>query len=235
MNKRVIAAIVAVALAVVGAVFLVRYANDANDRAYEGAELVKVLQVDEVISAGTKAEDVGGRVSEIELPREAVAKDAISDLSDVAGQSTTVELRPGEQVLATRFAPGGIAGTKTKGGVPVGYQELTLPLTAARSYAHFIKAGDLVGVVGSYKTREGDGFTKLIVNFVRVTRVKEDDITSGGNEGTTGSLVTIAVRTRDAGKIINAFEFGKVWLTKQTPDTTTGNGGSISRDDVTGE
>jgi pilus assembly protein CpaB len=55
----------------------------------------------------------------------------------------------------------------------------------------------------------------------------------GGAVDSATQMITLAVRTRDAGKIINALEFGKVWLTKQNKDTASGHGGSISRDDVT--
>jgi pilus assembly protein CpaB len=81
---------------------------------------------------------------------------------------------------------------------------------------------------------EGDGVTQLISNRVLVIKVTRPAVKAdGGAVDSATQMITLAVRTRDAGKIINALEFGKVWLTKQNKDTASGHGGSISRDDVT--
>lgn len=234
MNKRVIAAMAAVVLGVVGVVLLINYAGAANDRAFNGAKLVDVLQVTAPIAANTKAADVAGKVATIKLPRSAIAKGAIKDLAEVAGLSTTIDLEPGEQVLLGRFsAAGKQAPSKAKSTIPVGTQEVSIPLAAARAVAGTLSVGDTVGIIASYQTKEGDGVTQLIRNRVLITRITADSLAQGGQgEGGT-QLITIAVKTRDAGKIVNAIEFGKVWLTKQNADTESGQGGSISRNDVT--
>lgn len=236
MQKRAIAALTAVALAVVGIVLLINYANGANDRAYQGAKLEEVLQVSEPIPANTRASAISGMVKTIQLPSTAIAKGAVKDLGDLKGLSTTVDLAPGEQLLLSRFAAGGAqpAGEAKGSSIPKGTQEVTISVTAARSVAGTLRVGDKIGIVASYQTKEGDGVTQLIRNFVPITRIASavagtDATPDGGSQ-----LITLAVKTRDAGKIINAIEFGKVWLTKQNADTETGQGGSISRNDVTG-
>ncbi|KRC66267.1 hypothetical protein ASE12_16785 [Aeromicrobium sp. Root236] len=235
MSKRAIAALVAAVLAVVGIVLLIGYANGANERAFNDAKLVEVLQVDEPIAANTNADELGGKVETVKLPQSAIAQGAIKSLSEVKGMSTTTDLEPGEQVLLSRFSTGGEAKQETaKGDVPKGMQELAIPLSSARAVSDVLKVGDKVGVVGSYQTKEGDGVTQMIRNQVVITKITGPGVKWDGSplEDIT-QIVTVAVPIRDAGKIINAMEYGKVYLTKQNKDTANGNGGSISKEDVT--
>src|SRR5215207_1860283 len=113
MNKRIVAALVAVAMLVVGVVLLISYANGANERAFDGARLRSVLQVEEPIAANTAAGDIGDKVKKVELPASAIAKGALSSLTEVSGLSTTIDLEPGEQVLASRFAEKGSSSAST--------------------------------------------------------------------------------------------------------------------------
>ncbi|MBC7632448.1 RcpC/CpaB family pilus assembly protein [Aeromicrobium sp.] len=235
MNKRVIAAVLAAVLAVVGVVLLVGYVNNADERAFSGAKLQKVLQVKEPVPANTKGSDLVGKVAVVRLPRSAIAQGAVTDLADVAKLSTTTSLEPGEQLLLARFsaaAAGGGAPVVRKSDLPLGMQELTIPVDVARALGGTIKVGDTLGVVASYQTSDGDGITRIVQNRVQVIRISDGGPVAEGQVGGT-QLVTFAVRTRDAGKIVNAVEFGKIYLTRQNKDTEGGNGGSISRNDVT--
>jgi pilus assembly protein CpaB len=233
MNKRLIAALAAILLAIAGVITLLNYASGAEDRAFEGAQLVDVLQVTAPIAADTNAADLAGKVKSVKLPRTAIAKGAVKSLSDVTGLVTTVELEPGEQLLLARFAERGKESpAKAKSAVPAGMQELTIPVDVARALGGALKVGDTVGIVASYQSKEGDGITKIVQNRVLVLRLSNGGPVTDGQTGGT-QLVTFAVRTRDAGKIVNAIEFGKIYLTRQNKDTLMGNGGSISRNDVT--
>lgn len=234
MNKRVVAAVTAIVLAIAGVVVLLNYASGANARAFNGAKLVSVLEVTQPIAANTKSTDVAANVRTVKLPSSAIVKGAIKDLAEVAGLSTTTSLEPGEQVLQSRFADAAKQSPITsKSAVPVGRQEVTISLDSARAMGGTLNLGDLVGVVASYQTTGGDGVTKLILNRVPITRIGNGGVAQDAQTGGGTQLITVAVMTRDAGKIINALEFGKVWLTKQNAATAPGNGGSISRNDVT--
>ena len=228
MNKRVIAALAAVFLAAVGVVMLINYASAADDRAFNGATLEKVLQINEPIAANTKAEDLAGKVKTVDLPRSAIAKGAATSLRDIAGLSTTTDLEPGEQVLLSRFAkPGGKSASKSKSAVPKGMQEVTIPLDAARAVAGTFKVGDTVGIVASYTPKEGEPFSRLILNRVQITWINGGAAATADQVGGT-QMITVAVSGRNAIRIVNAVEFGKVWATKQNADTDTGNAGTIA-------
>ncbi len=233
MNKRVVAALVAAVLAIAGIVLLIGYTNAADERAFNGAKLQPVLQVTETIPAGTKGSDLAGKITEVKLPRTAIARGVVTNLADVKDLLTTVELQPGEQLLLARFADNAPeAPVESESGIPVGLQELTIPVDVARALGGTIKVGDTLGVVASYQTADGDGVTRIVQNRVQVLRISDGGPLVDGQVGGT-QLVTFAVGARDAGKIVNAIEFGKIYLTRQNDATLGGNGGSISRNDVT--
>lgn len=230
MNKRVIAALAAIVLALFGVIMLLNYASGADDRAYNNAKLESVLQVTAPIAANTKAENLAGNIKTVKLPNSAIAKGAMKSVSEAAGLATTTGLEPGEQLLLSRFAKeGAVVTSKSKSAVPKGMQEVTITLGPDAAVGGNLTVGDTVGIIVSFTATKGGGsITQLIRNRVQITRI------SGAVAGQAAGpqLVTFAVATRDAGKIVNATEFGKIWLTKQNADTATGTGGSISQSDV---
>lgn len=226
MNKRVIAALAAILLAVGGVFVLVNYASAADDRAYNGATLENVLQVSAPIASNTKSKDLAGRVKTVKLPRSAIAKGAVTNLDEVAGLATTIDLEPGEQLLASRFSKSGSRpANKPKSTVPAGMQEVTIPLESARAAAGAFKVGDAVGIAASY-TKNGESYTRIVLNRVRITRISGGAAEAEAANAT--QMITVAVSGRNATRIINAAEFGKVWLTRQNAETDTKSGGTIS-------
>lgn len=211
MNKRLSAAIAAGVLAILGIVVLVTWAKGANDRAYDGADLVKVVQVTVEVASGTKASDLPASTKTIKLPSAAVPDGAVTMLSQVDGLTTNASLEPGEVLLKSRLAlPGSNGSGKTV--VPKGYQEISVSLDAARTIGGELQADDHVGVIVSIdETKE----TSLVRHFVLVTKVDH------GPDGAAAAaaMVTLAVKSEDAEKIVYGMEYGKVWLTKQNVDT----------------
>lgn len=215
MNKRAVAAVGAGVLALLGVGVLYMWAQGANERAFEGAKLVEVVRVTEVVPQGTKAEDLRGSTEQAKLPAEAVPEGAVTDLSQVAGLSTTAALQPGEILLSARMGSPGERG-EGQTDVPKGMQELAIALDSQRTVASAVKPGDRVGVVVSYpRAGDDENLTKLVLENILVTRSTAAlDVESG-----TGAMVTLALTGGDAAKLVNAMEFGKVWLTLQNSDT----------------
>jgi pilus assembly protein CpaB len=86
--------------------------------------------------------------------------------------------------------------------------------------------------MASYPDQENKGaagYTNMTAGRVLVTRVSNK---LGAEDGAVTSLVTLAVDTVVAEKIVNASEFGKVWLTLQGTDADTGGRRVISGRDV---
>ncbi len=223
MKARLLGGIAALLLAAIGTVLLVTYVQNADHRAAQGLEPTNVLVVQEKVPAGTPVENLANVVELESVPSSAVPASAVSSLAELKGKITSVELQPGEQLLATRLvAPEELV----RGTVPVpdGMQEVTVQLEPQRVIGGKVKAGDTVGLFISYDP-EGESSpaqTKLVVHKMLVTgiqRAAESNDGAGQDEATTvpqGSLlVTLAGDDRNAAKIVHGSEFGKIWLSKE--------------------
>jgi len=216
--RRALTVSAALVLAAFGAFVLVSYVRGADARAEAGAVLVPVLVVDEQIPAGTPVDEVADKVSTEQVPQRLVATGALDDLTDVAGLSTTVDLLPGDQVLAGRFADPTVqaAGEVV---VPDGLQEVSLTLDPQRAVDGVLRAGDRVGVYvstgGLDVTAATPAVTALGVDRALVTRV-----TAGGEGDLAGTgqtvTVTLALGQTDASTVIAAKSEDAVWLSLQS-------------------
>lgn len=232
MRKKLLALTIAAVLAVVGVVSLVSYAQGANDRAFAGAKMVEVLVVKTAIPADTPASRITSAVETKKVPVSVRAAKALTSLDAVKSLATNVELHPGEQVLASRF--GALTGKGEATELPVGMQEVSVALSAPRMPTGSVKPGDRVGLMASYTKKDNDGgYTNVVKNNLLVTRVSTSVLNKvGAEEAGVPVLVTFAVKPLDAEKIINAAEFGKVWLTLQNSQTDTEGSKLIESKDV---
>ena len=228
MNRRIVAAVVAGILALLGAVILVGYVNGAEERALADLDPVAVLVVTAPITQGTPAEEIAASVATNQLPVTAVGPGAVADLARLSGLVAITDLEPGEQVLAGRFAsPQELVKF---GGIPVpeGVHQVTIPLDSPRVVGGTVTPGDLVGVFVSLS----DGRTHLILHKILVLRVEggktpaaaegaaaDPDAAAKSSEGTT---VTLALNAPDAEKVVFGTEHGTVWLSLVDPTTPEG-------------
>lgn len=227
MSKKVIAVLAAAVLAVVGIGALAVWAQQADDRAYEGAKLVKVVQVQTAVPKGTAAAELTSATKVVELPSSAVPKDAVKSLTNVAGRVTGVRLEPGEVLLGSRMIDPK-AQPAEAGGVPQGLQEISISLDSQRLVSGQVKVGDKVGVLASYEPAEKR--TKMVANRVLVTHTAYAESATDGAPGQ--AVITLAVTARQAEIITNAGEFGKVWLTKQNDAAKTAPGQAVKPEEV---
>lgn len=225
MNKQLLAVIGALVLAGLGFAAVYAYAQGAENRAFEGTELVPVLRVTAEVPTKTAASTLAESVETVELPRAAVVDGAITALAEVEGLVTVGVLVPGDQLTVAKFAPA--EEVKADAALPEGMQELVVPLSGARLVGGDLVAGDVVGVFTSY----ADGkVTSNPINELLVLEIRAGNEVA--EEGSAGTLVTFAVRTRDAQQIVHAMEFGTVWLTKQNDATDTSGGSTVRQEDV---
>jgi len=231
VRKQLVAALVAVVLAAIGVLSLLTYAQGANDRAYAGIKLVEVLQVQTDVPAQTPVDRVANSVELVKIPASAKIDGALTSLDSLAGTSTNTALSKGEQILASRF--GGDKKAKSASTVADGYQEVTILLSPPRVPGGKLKVGDHVGIVASFKRKGGEaGDSNFLEQQVEVTRVASTALADAENGATAGLLVTLAVKTVNAEKIVNTAEFGTLWLTLQNPKTDTSGRVRIHAKDV---
>jgi pilus assembly protein CpaB len=242
VKSRLLGGIAALLLAITGTVLLVVYVQGADNRALQGLDPVNVLVVKQSIPAGTKAEDLNGKVQLESMPQSAVPEGALDRLNEQSGKITSVALEPGEQLLAARLVnpkdllPGTVP-------VPQGLGEVTFLLAPERILGGRLEAGDKVTVYTSFKSDDGmpananvpaevKGWkqsTGLLFHDVLVTAVQKaapetKDTSSSSTDKTVAmpngsAFVTVARSDADAAKMVFGAEFGTLWLSKQT-DTT---------------
>ena len=222
MKTRIIAVAIAAVLAVVGAIALVVAVRSADQAAVAGAQLQSVLVVTAEIPAGTEAGNLGDAVTVQQVPAAYVAEGAVADLADLAGLVAAVNLQPGEQVLASRFAsPTELASAGIHVAVPEGLQEVSIAVDLQRVAGGSVGPGDRVGVFASYDDGgAGAKTTTLLLNKVLVTSIRSTVDPEADEQQAQGLvLVTLALDADQAKAVVNAAEFGHIWMSAQNDDT----------------
>lgn len=248
MKSRLVAGTAAIALAIVGALLIIFYAQGADQRAMANMQPVDVLVVKTAIPAGTTVDAMAAALVTERVPASGVADTALSTLANSGGTVSAVDLVPGEQLLAERLvAPEEVkadAGVK----VPAGLQEVSFQLEPQRVVGGRINAGDHVGIslnfdAGAYKPAAGDATTQLTLRKVLVTAVQRAPQAAPAEAPADGTdpadttlpegslMLTVAVNDVDAGKIIFTSINGSLWLTKEPLDAQD-NGPRIERKEV---
>src|SRR3712207_4866407 len=103
MRRRLLAALAALVLLVAGTAVLLAYARGADSRAMAGVRTVEVLVDDELSPEGTPGTELTDLVRTEMLPAKAALEGRVTDLGALRDRVSTVDLQPGEQLLASRF------------------------------------------------------------------------------------------------------------------------------------
>lgn len=233
MKRRLLAALAAIVLLVVGTAVLVAYVRGADSRALAGVQTVEVLIVDELIPEGTSAGELAGLVRTETLPVKAALEDRVTDLAALTGQVAGVDLLPGEQLLEGRFvrpellqAPGAVP-------VPEGLQEVSVLLEPQRAVGGRLAAGDTVGVFVSLIFEDGTAATHEVLHHVLVTQVQgapaaapasasgEPQTASSGPVPSGSLLITLAVDAGDAETVVFGAEHATLWLSLEPAAAST--------------
>jgi len=221
MRTRLLAGLLAVALAIVGTLVLVGYVRNVEARVLEGQQVVHVLVVRDPIDQGTPAEDIADHVGFEEIIARLAVDGAVTDLDEVSGLVAATAMVPGEQLLRSRFVePEELTGVG-RVEVPPGLHQVTVSLDAQRTVGGILRPGDTVGVFASLVASQLDQIgdtTHLILHKVLVTRVQyeqavPDDPDRFEHTTPTGRIhVTLATTAGDAERIVFTAEHGSLWL-----------------------
>ncbi|WP_336033666.1 Flp pilus assembly protein CpaB [Geodermatophilus sp. FMUSA9-8] len=215
MRRRLLAGFTALAIAMLGAVILIKEVESYKEEARADEELVSVLVVDDFVPAGADAITVSGAVRTEEVPTRLVAPDAMTDISGASGKVTTTDLLPGEQLLTDRFVDPAALAPEGTVLAPAGAVEVTVALDAQRAAGGALQAGDKVGVQLTSQLPDVDGLTAYTVfkvfHQVLVTRVEVP------TDAATGFLVTLAVSPADAELLVIGSTAQALYLSLETP------------------
>jgi pilus assembly protein CpaB len=231
VRRRLLAAFAALVLLVAGTLVLLAYVRGADARALAGTRTVEVLVVDQPVPAGTAGDELAAFVTTKTMPAMAALDGRVTDLSDLAGRVSTVDLQVGEQLLDSRFVrPDDLQalGTVT---VPDGLQEISVLLEPQRVVGARLSAGDTVGVYLSQVLPDGTGQTSAVLHHVLVTQVQgapapvdpaADAETVTAATPAESLIVTLALTAKDAETVVFGMEHGTLWLSLETDGDETG-------------
>jgi pilus assembly protein CpaB len=248
VRRRLLAAAAALVLAVAGTVVLLAYVRGADARALAGVQTVEVLVVDTLVPEGTAGDALADLVRTETLPAKAAVEGRVTDLAALAGQVAVVDLQPGEQLLASRFAESEDVAVPGTVAAPAGTSEVSVLLEPQRAVGGRLAAGDTIGVYVSMDL-ENDagkkiGVTHATLHDVLVTQVQgaptavegDPETTSTGGAAPAGSLmVTVAVPARDAELVVFGMEHGTVWLALEPEDADDSGTKIVTQGNVYGD
>jgi pilus assembly protein CpaB len=201
--------------------------RSADQAAVAGAQLQSVLVVRTEVPAGTSADRLGDAVAVEQIPAKYVAEDAVTDVGDLSGLVAAVALKPGEQVLSSRFATTTeLASSGVHIAVPEGMQEVSIAVDLQRIAGGAVGPGGRVGVFASYDdASQGSKTTTLLLNQVLVTAIASTVDPDAETQAQGLVLVTLALNAEDAQAVVNAAEFGHIWMSAQNDATEVPEGG----------
>jgi len=238
MNRRMVAAFVAAALALGAFVSIFLYVRNADIRALAGVQAKDVYVVVNPIAKGTLAENLGSNIQLTQIPAKAVPDQAVYDLAEIQSKAASVDLVAGEVLLTSRFVDPTVASQDAV-AVPKGMEQMSLLVKPEQVRGGVLKAGETIGVVVSIKvsnptpftvpgignvTMDGDFLTKQILNKVLVTRVQGGTVPEADSTGVSplpasSVMVTVALGTSDIEKLNWAMSQGSIVLTVENSDT----------------
>ena len=241
MKTRIIGAIVALLLAVLGVILLVGYVRGADARAAQGAELSEVYIVQESIPRGTLGEEIADFVTQDSMPTRNIAEGAVTNLDDLAGLVADAEILPGEQLLEARFVDPAELASQGDVPVPAGMQLVSFTLQADRVVGGQVRAGNTIGLVGTVDPDEPgeeedvvNPVTSFAFHGVLVTKVQgvvapdpdaDADADTQVEQGAGDSIMlTIALSAHDIERWVwftegESGNYAQMWLTLENEAT----------------
>ena len=163
MNRRIIAVIVAVLLAVGGAALVINYVRNADSRALADQQPVKVYVAEQLIPAGTTLKDAE-RTELIKETRVATAALPVGALQEIGPDNNALlalsDVQPGEFLLAARFGTTPIGEKAIE--VPAGMLAMSVELSDPARVGQFVTPGSHLAIYATHglKALTGDAQAK---------------------------------------------------------------------------
>ena len=226
MRTRIIGIVLAVVLALAGAVVLTAYVNGADSRALAGTRTVHVYVVKAQIPANTPASALQPYLEAKDIPAVAAVQGRVLSLSSLEGLSTNSPIEPGEQLLQARFSkPKQVTG---EAALPAGTQAVTVKLPLEQAVGGALQAGDHVSVVIA-----GDQKAQQKLHNVQVLSVQPGDTTAaravnGAAAPVNVEMITLALKGDAVTALVWGQRFGAVWLSKETSAAPAQSGPTVS-------
>lgn len=181
----------------------------------------------EDLTLGSTWGDISDLVSEQSVPANVRPVEAIANPSDIAEKTLVRNVMKGEVLTSVQFNATGAESLS----IPEGTSALTLSFPHPQGVGDYIQPGAKADIFVTVKP-DGNPLTKLLLSNIPVLsnrRALSAEALANGAQAPAGEadvLLTFAVTTDQAERIIFAKENGSLWLTLTRPGSpdSSGNG-----------
>jgi pilus assembly protein CpaB len=228
MTRRIVAVLISIVLAAIGAAAVLLYTRSADARATAGKQARTVLVADRPIPAGTSGRALrsGGYLRQVRMPAQSLPPDSVAQLTaDLDALVVTSAVQRGQLLLRAMF------GTATKNGTGLAVPDGQIAITAQVKGSVFgpgaVQPGVKVAIFYTYtpvddghrnvisgsgleKGRGVNSVTRLLLNNVEVLAVGNTagDKAAAAAPSADGVTVTFGVTQVDAERLAHAVALG---------------------------
>lgn len=232
MNRRIVAIIVAVLLAVLGTTAVLLYVSNADARALEGQQPRTVLVAAKPVPAGTSARDLKEYVVAEQIPATSAPASALERIEESQHDLVTSTTLAQGQLITKRL----LVEPSTKDAIvlPEGKLAVSIPVLGGEQAGSSLKPGFKVAVFNTFTVAPGkpkytpsgeqltfgedkNQGTRLLLPKVEVISVIADKKKKDSALGK--FLVTVAVSQTQAEKLIHALNTGTVSIAQVNDDS----------------
>jgi pilus assembly protein CpaB len=214
-----VAIIIALIVALLGAIGSVVYARAADSRAVAGQQTVSVYIAKAEVPTGTTIRDAISNkliISQLVVAIGVPAGALVTVDSTNEQLAATSAIMPGEVVLATRF--GKLSDQAQTGAVPDGKVAITVTLADPQRVAPLLEPGSRIVVYDSIAPG-GAKVTRVLFEDIQVIGVGSARLQPSGSETAApdataqgnGALVTVAVSPAQAITLVHATQTGTLY------------------------
>lgn len=243
MGRRVIAVLLAVVIAIFGAVAVFIYARGADARAVAGAEPRTVYVSEKAVVSGTSLADAvrDRALVKTQVAARAMPAGALTEVNDQNGTLVAItDIGVGEYILASRF------GTTPSGRraiqVPPGEVAVSVRLEDPARVGSFVTPGSRIVIFDTFEipvptsgpsptaqaAGERPSATRVLLADVLVIAMGDSALTPGDantpqnqqNQDRPSFLVTLSVTPLDASRLVHGIQTGALYAGLRGADAT---------------
>lgn len=242
MNRRRILLIAAVVVALIGTALVFLYVRGADARANDRFDTVEVLRAVAPIEAGETIDDAAasGKLQLQPVARDYLLPNVQTSVESLSGSVATMRILPGEQIVSDKFGSE-VTDVASALTIPRGMMAISVSLTDTARVAGFINPGSEVAIFLNGTGTDGQPFSRLLLEQVRVIAVGSTTTTQTTTttaEGTQtveqlpGTLMTLALEQPDAEKVLFSQGAGELVFAVLNNDSNVNPGPGTGANDL---
>lgn len=229
MAGRVALLVAAVVVAGIGAVLVLLYADQADERARADLDPRSVLVAQQLVVAGaTVGQAMEANALQLEaVPGDAVVPDALGSIDDVRDQVLTTDLYPGEQLIRAKL---GSTADIDPLGIPEGRIAVSFLFEDPERVANFLSPGSEVVVFLTRPTPQGPT-TRLLLDRVQVLGTGGTPTSPAAVQPSSEvnqALLTLSLDQQQAERLILGQTVGELYLGLRTDASQVGPDPGVS-------